>query len=50
MFYSGTLLRTIAQNTAFQIALRTVPKKGDPGYIGIFAEKIKPEFLSWRSG
>ena len=43
MFYSGTLLRTIAQETASQIALRDCPKevRGEPGYIGVFAETNK---------
>ena len=41
MFYSGTLLRTIAWETASQIALRNCPKevREEPGYIGVFAEK-----------
>ena len=40
MFYSGTLLRTIGQETAFYIALSTCFKdvKGKLGYIGVFAE------------
>ena len=43
MFYLGTLLRTIAQETASQIALRICSKevREEPGYIGAFAERQK---------
>ena len=41
MFYSGTLLRTIAQETASQIALRNCSKeeREEPGYTGVFTGK-----------
>ena len=41
MFYLGSLLRTIAQETVYQIALRICSKgeKEEPGYIGFFAGK-----------
>ena len=43
MFYSGTLLRNIAQGTASQIALRKYSKevREEPRYIEVFAEKKK---------
>ena len=39
--YSGTLLRTIAWETASQIALRdcSEEEREEPGYTGVFAEK-----------
>ena len=42
-FYLGTLLRTIARETASQIALRNCSGKvrEEPGYIIVFAEKTK---------
>ena len=41
MYYSGILLRTIAWETASQIALRNRSKevRDESGYIGVFAEK-----------
>ena len=41
MFYLGTLLRTIAQETESQIALRICSKevREESGYIEVFAEK-----------
>ena len=41
MFYSGNLLRTIAQETASQITLRNRSEelREEPGYSGVFAEK-----------
>ena len=41
MFYSVNLLRTIAQDTASQIALRNYSKevREVPGYVGVFAGK-----------
>ena len=41
MLYSGTLLRTIAQEIASQIALRNYSEevREEPGDIGVFAEK-----------
>ena len=40
MFYSRTLLRTLAWETASQIALRNSSDevREEPGYIGVFAE------------
>ena len=41
MFYSGNFLRTVAWETASQVALRNCSKEAreEPGYIGVFAEK-----------
>ena len=41
MFYLGTLLRTIAQETTSQRALENCSKeiREEPGYTGVFAEK-----------
>ena len=41
MFYTVALLRTIAQDTASQIALRSCSKevREEPGFIGVFAGK-----------
>ena len=43
MLYSVNLLRTLAWDTAFQIALRECSKKvrEKPGYIAVFAEEKK---------
>ena len=43
MFCSGTLLKTVDQKAAFQIALRNCAKevREEPGYIENFAEKQK---------
>ena len=43
MFYSGTLLRTTAWETASQIALRNCSKevREKPGYIEVFTGKKK---------
>ena len=45
MCYSRTSLRTVALETASQIALRNCPRevKNEPGYIGVFAEKTKKQ-------
>ena len=45
MFHSGTLLRTITQETASQTSLRSCSNKvmEEPGYIGVFVKKQKPE-------
>ena len=44
MFYSGALLKTVAQETASQIALRNFSKevREEPAYIRIFAETKTP--------
>ena len=43
MFYSGTLLRTIAQETASETALRNLSKdvRKEPGYVGVLLGKKK---------
>ena len=45
MLYSGTLLRTTAQETAFQIALRNCSEevREQPEYIEVFAEKTNKQ-------
>ena len=45
MFHSGTLLRTITQETASQTSLRNCSNKvmEEPGYMGVFVKKQKPE-------
>ena len=43
MFYSETLLRTIAWDTASQISLRNCSKevREEPEYMGVYAERKK---------
>ena len=48
MFYLRTLLRTIVQETASQIALRNCPKevRKEPGYVEVFAGKKKQKHVA----
>ena len=43
MFYLADILRTQAQETASEIALRDCSKevREEPGYIGVFGKKIQ---------
>lgn len=51
MFYLGTLLRTVALETASQIALRNSCKevKEDPGYIDVLLGKSKPQEVEHKN-